>query len=78
MIPSLWVIGNCFLENIQLIARKIKHFKSFQKNLKNSAVKPSLPGDLLFFMFFNTSRISLSDIFFSSSLEVCELLIINI
>ena len=36
----------------------MKCFKSGRKKLKNSAGKPSIPGHLLFFNFFNASPIS--------------------
>ena len=69
IIPNLWETGSSFFKNIQLIAFTIGSFKSFQKNFKNSTVKPSLPGDLLFFMFFSTSRTSLSEISLSNEVE---------
>ena len=33
---------------------RLKNFNFPQKTLRNSAVIPSIPGDLLFFIFFNT------------------------
>lgn len=69
IIPNLWEIGSSFFRKIRLIAFKIKRFRSFQKNLKNSTVKPSLPGDLLFFIFFRTSRTSFSEISASNDLD---------
>ena len=50
IIPCLWVIDSLCISipNRKLLYRKI--FKLFQKNLKNSDVKPSEPGLLLFLM----------------------------
>lgn len=70
IIPSLWVMGSSCLLNIQFIADTMYNFRSLQKNLKNSTVNPSLPGDLLFFIFFKTKEISFSVILPSRESEV--------
>jgi len=69
IIPSLWVMGSSLL-NIQFIADTMYNFRSHQKNSKNSTVNPSLPGDLLFFIFFKTKEISFSVILPSRESEV--------
>ena len=44
---------------------------SFQKNLKNSTVNPSLPGVVLFFMFLRVDKISFSDTLPSRDSAMC-------
>ena len=58
IIPCLCVTENVPLWYPSFIERLIKCLKSLKKNLKNSTVKPSEPGLLLFFIFRSTLEIS--------------------
>ena len=58
---------------IQLYDLNKKSPKSFQKNLKNSAEKPDVPGVLLFLHDFKESNISdLVNGFSNNNLSSCE------
>ena len=49
-----YLTGSSSFEKIQLIVPIKYNLKSLKKHFKNSTVYPSLPGDLLFFMFLST------------------------
>ena len=58
IIPSFCDSESFPFPKVSLKDLKMKSPTSIQKNLKNSAEKPSVPGDLLFLVFFRTSRTS--------------------